>query len=239
MAYIFIFTCNIYNSHIKILTCWHFHIYEIFHIWNTYEIFHIWNYLSHMWKTLSHMNWRKIICEIIHVTYEIWHFICEFLFHIWNPSFHIWNPSFHVWNYLFHMWKMLSHMNWRKIICEIIQVTYEIWHFICEFLFHKLNPSFHIWNSNFICEMTYEIFVRDPNQLSLLSLFLKTPTSLKVGNVSRERWKSAMWLLPSLGRTSRPETIHFPTIRYVSPYSCHDTIHISIQLSRYDTRYDT
>ena len=74
-----------------------------------YEIFHIWNYLSHIWKMLSHMNWRKIICEIIQVTYETWHFICEFLFHIWNPSFHIWNPSFNIWNYLFHMWKMLSH----------------------------------------------------------------------------------------------------------------------------------
>ena len=47
---------------------------------------------------LSHMNWRKIICEIIQVTYEIWHFICEFLFHIWNSSFHIRNPWFHIWN---------------------------------------------------------------------------------------------------------------------------------------------
>ena len=214
---------------------------------------HIWNfpYMKHIWN----FPYMKLFISYVKnvVTYELkknhmWNYSCHIWnlafhmwisFHIWNPSFHIWNPSFHVWNYLFHMWKMLSHMNWRKIICEIIQVTYEIWHFICEFLFHKLNPSFHIWNSNFICEMTYEIFVRDPNQLSLLSLFLKTPTSLKVGNVSRERWKSAMWILPSLGRTSRPETIHFPTIRYVSPYSCHDTIHISIQLSRYDTRYDT
>ena len=87
--------------------------------------------------------------------------------HIWNPSFHIWNPSFNIWNYLFHMWKMLSHMIWRKIICEIIYVKYEIWHFICEFLshiwnssFHIWKPWFHIWNSNFICELTYEIFVR-------------------------------------------------------------------------------
>ena len=139
-----------------------FSIYEIFHIWNfpymklfisymknvvTYELKknHMWNYSCHIWNLAFHM-WISVPHENLHFTYWILHSIHQIIYSICEKCCHIW----------------IEEKSYVKLFR-----SHEIRHFICEFRFHIwnssfhiLNPWFHIWNSNFICELTYEIFIR-------------------------------------------------------------------------------